>query len=187
MNEVIKALLERRSIRQFAPEPIDSHLLNLILKAALYAPSARASQATHLTALTNPEKIAELDQAVKAASRQPGFDKYAAFVSRPEYSINFNGAPVFIIAGAHREDAFCPAEDGALVLAQLMLAAHSLDLGSCWVNQLAPIGEEPGFRARLTALGFPATHLVIGCLALGRREGANPSAQPRKEGRINTI
>ncbi len=187
MNEVIKALMERRSIRHFEPDPVDEEGLKTILNAALYAPSARNTQAWHITAITDRPKIEALNLAVKEASQKPGFDKYAAFVKGDQYSINFKNAPVFIIVSVDPGASAAPAEDGALLLGNILLAAHALGFGTCWVNQLGPICDEPGFRAHLTGLGLPPAYKVIGCAAMGRAAGKHPGALARKEGTLNLV
>lgn len=187
MNEVIKALNERRSVRHYQAEAIDKQSLETILTAGLHAPSARNSQAVHLTAVVGLENIARLNSAVKDATSKPGFDKYAGMADQPGYSINFHNATVFIIVAVDHAASFCPPEDGALVLGNILLAAHALGLGACWVNQLGPICEEPGFRQVLTGLGVPPTHKIIGCAAVGRRAGDNPKAPARKSGRVNIV
>lgn len=187
MNEVIKALMERRSIRHFEAQAIDDESLEAIITAGLYAPSARGSQAVHLTVLVGLENIARLNAAVKEATVKPGFDKYAGMADQPGYSINFKQAPVFIIAGVDSQASFCPPEDGALVLGNILLAAHALGLGACWVNQLGPICDEPGFRRLLTEFGLPQGYKIIGCAAIGHRAGENPKAPARKPGRVNIV
>lgn len=187
MNEVIKALSERRSVRHYRPEAIDEQSLEAIIAAGLAAPSARNSQAVHLTVLVGPDNIGRLNAAVKEATTKPGFDKYAGMADQPGYSINFHQAPVFIIVAVDPAASFCPPEDGALVMGNILLAAHALGLGACWVNQLGPICDEPGFRRVLTDLGLPPTHKIIGCAAVGRRAGDNPKAPALKPGRVNIV
>lgn len=154
--------------------------MKTILQAAIHAPSARNTQPWRITALAGPEKIAHLDEAVKTASKKPGFDHYASFVSSPGYAINFQTAPVFIIVSVDRDRSAAPREDGALALANIMLAARALNLGTCWVNQLGVISDEPDFRAELTALGLPESHVVIGCAALGHPARLTPKAPERR-------
>lgn len=187
MNEVIKALSERRSVRHYQAEAVDEQSLETILNAGLYAPSARNSQAVHLTAVVGMENIARLNAAVKEATSKPGFDKYAGMADQPGYSINFHNAAVFIIVAVDHAASFCPPEDGALALGNILLAAHALGLGVCWVNQLGPICEEPEFRHLLTCLGLPPTHKIIGCAAVGHRAGDNPKPPARKPGRVNIV
>jgi nitroreductase len=185
-NEVIKAIKERRSIRSYKPDPIEDGVLDAILSAASYAPTANGTQAWHITALVGRERISELNLRLKEASVVPGFDRYAKFVSGA-YTINFKNAPVFVIVGTHKEKSICPVEDGTLVLSNILLAAHALGLGSCWVNQLGAVGEEPGFRSYLTTLGFPETHQVIGSAAIGHPSGSHPRPASRKPGQINVL
>ncbi|MDR2443473.1 MAG: nitroreductase family protein [Deltaproteobacteria bacterium] len=185
-NEVIKAIRERRSIRSFKTDPIEDGVLDTILNAGSFAPTANGTQAWHITAIVGLDKIKDLDGKLKEASQIEGFDRYRKFVSGA-YTINFKNAPVFIIVGAHRVDSVCPKEDGTLVLGNILLAAHAVGLGACWVNQLTAVGEEPGFRSYLSSLGFPATHLVIGSAAIGYPAVPNPKAHSRKSGQINVV
>jgi nitroreductase len=184
MNEVIKAIIERRSIRNFSEEPVKDEDLALILKAASYTPTARNSQAWVIMAIQGYDRIAALDAKVKEASRIPGFDRYREFVSSSAYTINYKRAPVFMIVGADRKESFCPVEDGSLVIGSILLAAHSLGLGACWINQLGAVSDEPGFRGYLTGLGFPETHRLVGSVAIGHGAGANPKPPAREGGKI---
>jgi nitroreductase len=188
MSEVLKAIKERRSVREFAAgEAVTDGELQAILEAASYAPSAMDSQATHVTAVTGLARIRELDAALKKATAEPGHSRYSGYVLSPGYSVNFRDAPLFLIVGAHREASVAPKEDGSMVMANILLSAHALGLGAVWVNQLWPVADEPGFRAFLTDLGFPETHAVIGSAAVGRRAGPNPQAPPRKPGFSNIV
>jgi len=180
MTEIIRAIKERRSIRNYKSDPVAEKDILTILETCVYSPSARNQQATHVTVLTKPERIAELNAMVVKCCQKPGFDRYKQMVSSPSYSINFKKAPLFLMVGASREESFCPVEDGSLVLGNILLAAFALDLGACWINQLGSIESEPEFRAYLTSLNFPESHRLIGSACLGYQLGAPPSAPPRK-------
>ena len=65
----------------------------------------------------------------------------------------------------------------------MFLAAHSLGIGSCWINQLGAACDEPGFRAVLTGLGVPPVNYVYGCGAFGFAE-ETPGAPERKPGTV---
>jgi nitroreductase len=187
MSEVLKAILERRSVRIFGDGPVTSEELSAILEAASYAPSAVNAQACHVTALVGLPRIAEINDALKRASAQPGFDRYRDFVGQNSYSVNFHKAPLFLIVGSDKVKSFCPVEDGSLVMANILLAAHALGLGAVWVNQLGAVADEPNFRKVLTSYGFPTTHAVIGSAAVGRLAGPNPPAPPRVPGQSNIV
>ncbi|MDR2387271.1 MAG: nitroreductase family protein, partial [Deltaproteobacteria bacterium] len=124
---------------------------------------------------------------VKEASKVPGFDRYRDFVSNSSYTINYENAPLFIIVGVNPEVSFFPIHDGTLVLSNIMLAAHGLGLGSCWINQLGAIADEPNFRKYLTGLGFPPSHSLIGSVCVGRVDGQPPRPSPRKKGQISVL
>jgi nitroreductase len=187
MSETLKTIRERRSVRSFSGEPVTREETEALLEAACWAPSAMNAQAVHVTAVCGLPRIGELDAALKAASAKPGFDRYKGYVGGPGYSINFRGATLFLIAGADRTKSFCPVEDASLALGNMLLAAHALGLGAVWINQLGPVCDEPGFRKALTGLGFPESHVVVGCAAVGRRKGANPPPPPRVPGRSNIV
>jgi nitroreductase len=187
MNEVISAITDRRSIRNFTTAPISEGEIEIILKAGSYAPTARNTQAWYILALLGLDRIKPLDAKLKEASLVPGFDRYKDFVSANSYTINYKNAPLFVIVGVDNTTSFCPVEDGTLVISNILLAAHSLNLGACWINQLGAVSDEPGFRTYLTGLGFPATHRLVGSVAIGHRAGANPKAPERKHGQITIL
>ena len=77
--------------------------------------------------------------------------------------------------------------DCTLVLGNIFLAAYSLGLGSCWVNQLGILSNEPGFRSTLDALGVPSGNTVYGCACLGYPDGPHPAPPPRREHTVNYV
>ena len=169
MNEVLQAILARRSVRKFTGEPVAREELETLLQAAAYAPSGMGRQSWQFTALTDGGKIAALCAAVGRALGKEGYDMY-----RPA---------ALILASNDRENPNGLA-DCACALQNIFLAAHSLGLGSVWINQLKETSDEPGVRAALTALGVPAGHIVWGVAALGH-PAETPAPKPRREGVIH--
>ena len=186
MNETIKTILQRRSVRTFAQEQFPDADLDLILQAARFAPTSRNTQMWRFTALRRRETIDRLTQEVKAATSRMKENRYKALVGQETYTVNF-GAPTFVIATVHRTNSTSPAADVALALGNMMLAAHSLGLGSCWINQLNVLNEEPEFRKHLTSLNIPQEHDIYGCLTIGIPAKGYPDASPRREGVINIL
>ena len=182
MNEIIKTILERRSIRSYTTDPIRREHLDLIIQAGLYAPSSRNRQPWHLCVLQGQEMIDRLTAELKAAIALMPENPYAAQVGAASYTVNFH-APAFIIVSADPEVSTSPQADCALVLGNMFLAAHSLGIGSCWVNQLGSACRENGFRKILTKLGVPQNNYVYGCSAFGYPQ-SYPSAPKRKEGTV---
>ena len=118
MNETLKNIRERRSIRQFRPDPVPDEMLKQIIEAGLYAPSGRNHQSSVILAITDPALIAKLSDANRK------------IWGKPEGVDPFFGAPVVLVV-LDKADWRNRVYDGSLVMGNLMLAAHSLGLGSC--------------------------------------------------------
>lgn len=70
----------------------------------------------------------------------------------------------------------------------IFLAAKSLGIGSCWINQLGQTCDDPDVRAFLTKLGVPESHKVYGCAALGYAPADAPVKKKKvKEGTVTII
>jgi nitroreductase len=186
MNEVLKALIERRSIRTFTDQDVSEADLKTVLETAAFTPTSRNTQAWHITVIRGLNNIAALNEEVKKANQKPGYERYRQMTANPAYAINFKSAPVFLMVGVDREKSYCPPEDGALVLAYILLAAHSLGLGACWINQLGVITDEPGFREYLTSLGFPKEYGIIGSACLGH-PAQQTGIPERKKDKYNIV
>lgn len=186
MNEVIRTILERRSIRQYKADPIPEKDLNLIIQAGLYAPSARNRQPWHVIVLQGTEMIDELTAELKAAVKRMPDNPYASLVGADSYTVNFH-APVFVIVSADPAVSPLALADCALLLGNMFLAAHSLGIGSCWVNQLGSACGEPAFRDILTKMDVPPQNMIYGCGAFGYPKSAPGSAPKRREDTVSFV
>ena len=170
MNEVIEALEQRRSCRKFTDKPVEPEKLENIVEAGLYAPSGMGRQATHLVVVTNPDDIAQL-------SRMNA--KIMGVESDPFY-----GAKAVIIVLADPEVP-THVEDGALVMGNLMNAAHALGVASCWVHRAHEEFASDEGKALLEKWGVKGAWRGIGHCVLGyAADGGEKPAAPRKEGRV---
>lgn len=172
MNEILNNIKTRRSVRKFSSKEIESEILDEIITAGLYAPSAMNTQLWQLTVLKNDEKIVALQKAVAKA------------LDRPDYH-RFYGAPVFVIVTVP-EDFRHGAVDTACVLENIFLAAHSLGIGSVWINQLRDCCNDSEVRTLLTSFGIPENHICFGCAALGYADCQLPSDRENK-GVVNIV
>ena len=174
MNEVLKAIRERRSIRRFRSEMPDKETIGQIVEAGLYAPNGKGLQATLSLVVTNRELIEKLT----IANRQIG-----------GYSEDFDpffGAPVIIIVLAKKDNPNCR-YDGALVMGNMLLATHALGLGGIWINRARQEFETDEFKSVLKDLGVEGEWEGIGHCAIGYIDGGIPEAAPRKDGRVYYI
>ena len=166
MNEILKNIKTRRSCRKFRNEMVSNEILDEIISAGLYAPSAMNTQLWQITVVKNDEKIVSLQKAVAKA------------LDRPDYH-RFYSAPVFIIVTVP-EDYRHGAVDTACVLENMFLAAHSLGVASVWINQLRDSCNDSEVRALMTSFGIPENHVCFGCAAIGYADCELPSDRENK-------
>ena len=171
MNEVIKNLLTRRSVRAFTSERIPREDLELILKTAIYAPSGHNMQTWRFTAVTDRKKIQELAALIGRKIGREDYDFYD---------------PAAIILPSNEKTSRWGVEDDACALENIFLAAHSLGIGSVWINQLRDLCDDPEIRALLSSWDIPEDHVVYGLAALGYA-AAEPPQNVEKKGVVKII
>ena len=171
MNDIIKAIEERRSIRKFKPDMPEKEDIDQIIEAGLYAANGMGKQATITIVVTNKELRDKLSAVnCRIGGWKDGFDP-------------FYGAPVILIVLADKNWAN-RVYDGSLVMGNMMLAAHSLGLGSIWIHRAKEEFEMPEYQQLLRDLGVAGEWEGIGHCALGYADGKLPKAAKRKDGRV---
>lgn len=171
MNETIKNLIERRSCRKYSTTQIKEEELNSVLKAGEYAPTGMGRQSPIILVLQNKEKIEKLS---KLNAKIMGTDKDP-----------FYRAPTVLIVLADKNIGTYK-EDGSLVLGNLMNAAYSLGLGSCWIHRAKEEFETEEGKELLKEWNIPENYVGIGHCILGYPEEKS-EAKPRKEDYIRFI
>lgn len=187
MNDVLKNILTRRSVRSYKQDQINKEDLQTILKAGSYAPNGMGSQNWRFTAIQNPAVLKEVNEAIRQTllSIPVVAETHPYVMSLIEKSKDITAdflyhAPTFIIVSNIKDDGNSM-PDSALAIGNMMLAAHSLGIGSCWLNQMPGLTHMPTIRELLTELGIPENHIVYGSVVMGFAVGeANPAA-PRKD------
>jgi nitroreductase len=155
-NEVLENIYSRRSVRDYLPDDVPIDVIRELIRAATYAPSAANVQPWRFVVIKNRELIAKLSGKAKelwmqqaGKSSRPELKSLANMVSRQSFDIFFN-APLLIMIFSD-SDAFSPEIDCALAGENMMLAARSLGLGSCWIGLASPLGQDPAIMADLGA------------------------------------
>ena len=169
--EVFDALLNRRSVRRYRPELPAREDLEKIAEAGLYAASGKGMQTVKIVIVTNPELIATLREWNRVIG---GWD---------EGVDPFYGAPALLLVLADRASPN-HVYDGALAMGNMMLAAHALGLGSCWINRARQAFDTDEGKALLASLGVEGDLEGIGHCIVGYPDGPVPKAAPRKPGRV---
>lgn len=173
MNPTINDILTRRSCRKFTDEMPSQEDLELICQAGAHAASGHNTQCPIILAVTNKELIArmsKLNQEVWKVDFDP-----------------FYGAPVVLVVLADQSISHTPVEDGSLVIGNMLLAAHSLGLGACWINRAREVFEMPEGKAILAELGVEGDYIGVGNCIVGCRVYPPRPAIPRKENFIRWV
>ena len=168
--EAMNVLLERRSCRSYKPDLVPDDVLEEILKAGTYAPTAMGRQSPIILCVTNKElrdRLSALNAAVMGAG--PGTDP-------------FYGAPVVAVVLANKAVATY-VYDGSLAMGNLMHAAWEKGIGSCWIHRAKEVFASEEGKAILAELGIEGDYEGIGNCVLGYRDETVPYRDrlPRKE------
>jgi nitroreductase len=166
MNETIKTLMERRSIRKFKPAQIKEEELNTILDAGMYAPSGANQQSALFVVIQDKETLKKLS-AMNAAVLGKDIDPYY-------------GAPTLILVFADKSKV-TPIEDASLALGNMFNAAASLGIGSCWVHRARQMFETREGKDLLKKWGVTGDYVGVGSCILGYADCEHPKAAPRKD------
>ena len=166
MNESIKNMIERRSIRAYKPDMVKKEDIEEIVKAGTYAATGMNLQSPVIIAVTDQEtrdKLSAMNAAIMGTDTDP-----------------FYGAPVVLIVLADKSRPTY-LYDGSLVMGNMMNAAHSLGLGSCWIHRAKEEFESKEGKELLKKWGVEGDYEGIGHCVIGYVEGDYPETKPRKE------
>jgi len=168
-NAVIENIKQRRSIRRFKDEVPDKDLIDTIIEAGTWAPSGKNMQTWQFTVLRSAENISRLNLAVGKAL---GNDSY-----------NIYGAPVLIIL-SNKKDNTNGLADCSAAIENMFLAAESIGVSSCWINQLKITCDDPEVRKLLSEFGVPEDHHAWCSAAIGFAASRPHNPPERKPGTV---
>lgn len=169
MNEMLKLISERRSIKGYTDKMPSREDIDLVIKAGLEAASGRNKQGAIILAITDKavrDRLSMANAKVLGASGDPFYGAPAVLVVLRDKSVNTS------------------IYDGSLVMGNMMLAAHSLGLGSCWIHRAREVFDLPEWKEWLKQIGVEGDFEGVGNLVLGYRAGDYPDEKPRLDGRV---
>ncbi len=172
MNEVIKNIEERRSIRKYKEDMIPKEIIEEIVEAGTYAPSGMGRQSSIIIAITNKEVRNKLSKLNAKLRNEGDVDP-------------FYGAPVIIVVLA-KKDIATRVYDGSVVMENMMLAANSLGIGSCWIHGAKEEFETEEGKEILKSLGIEEEYEGIANCILGYKDEEG-KLEPRKDNYIYYI
>lgn len=167
-NAVLDNIYQRRSVRNYSDKEVPDEIIREIIRAGTYAPSAVNKQPWRFVVVKNRRLIDEYDDHARKAfldlygdTKNPELVRYVQHLSRPTTRI-FYGAPVLILVFESPD--VIDENDCALAAENMMLAAHSVGIGSCWIGLAAGLGNDKKF---LKEVGVPEGHKLIASLIFG--------------------
>ena len=172
MNEIIKAMETRRSIRGYKEDMVPEELIAEVVEAGTYAATGMGRQSPIILAVTNKEvrdRLSRVNAEIMGTTSDP-----------------FYGAPVVLVVLADKSRPTY-IYDGCLVMGNLMLAAHSLGLGSCWIHRAKETFEREEGKAILKELGIEGDYEGIGNCVIGYAKEPAKEAAPRKADYVHYI
>jgi nitroreductase len=209
-NTVEKIIMERRSIRSFKQEAIPDSIIQRILEAGRFAPSAGNMQPWRFIVVSSKDLLAEMESdAVKVIKFFMFFLDYirSSFLSRlirkfyskvlirflpnelhpvpfglmsqisQEKTGVFHNAPLLILLVEDRRGVSCPSMDIGICGQNMVLAAHSLGLGSCWIGLIKVLMYLPKWRKKF---GIRYPYKLEVCIALGWQKPSADGQVPRE-------
>lgn len=167
MNQFLEIIKTRRSCRHYKAEQTTDQELSEILEAGTYAPTGHGKQDPVIVAVQNTalkSRLAKLNAQIMGTDNNPYYD-----------------APTYVLVFASKDNANA-FQDGSCVLENMMLAAHSIGLGTCWINREYQMFLTEEGKSIMKELHLSESLIGIGALSLGYPSRQPRPAAPRKEG-----
>lgn len=142
--DILEVIKTRRSIREYTLDSISEQAIDKILEAGRWAPSANNSQPWKFVVLRDPDGRKKLADILT----------WGTFLSQ---------AALGIAVTINPKASECPVEDGAAATQNMLLEAHSLGLGACWIGTY---GSEDEASAK-KALNIPEGERLLSVIAIG--------------------
>ena len=171
-NPTLETLKTRRSVRSYLPRQVEEEALQAILEAGTYAATGMNRQSPIIVCVQDPaarETLRRMNAAVMGSDGDP-----------------FYGAPTVLVVLADKAIRTC-VEDASLVIGNLMIAAFSVGVDSCWIHRAKEEFESDEGKALLASWGIDGDYVGVGHLILGYRDGELPVTRPRKENYIYRV
>ena len=185
MNEVINAILTHRSGRAFQDRQIKKEDLDAVLKCAAYAPSAMNTQNWHFTAIRDSAFIEKVNGWIVSEIKDSANPVLEAILERSNGRI-FRNASCVVVVSTEKKDRF-GVINAAAATQNMLLAAHSLGLGSCWVGTVGILGTSSRAELYAAELKIPEGYAPFFAVTLGYAASAAAQAPARNDGTITIM
>lgn len=181
---IINNILTRRSIRKYKAKQVSKSQLDTIMKSALFAPSALNKQPWEVRVIQNQELLTEINNRFLNYAQGKEFQGSAAHYREPGFSI-FHNAPTLIVIARDKTSNISYLDCG-IILQNILLSAHAIDLGTCPLGTLVPILNLEENKDIIDLLNIPEGYEVAINVALGYPD-EQPVAPKRYPERLKVI
>lgn len=181
--DTIECIYSRRSIRKFKPDPVSSETINQLLEISTMAPSSSNTQPWSFVVIQDIDLLKNYSDSskeiyLKILGDNPDPRGYKTKLSNPDFNVFYNAGTVIIIYGDSSYKNVIG--DCSLAAQNLMLAAHHLGLGTCWIGFAEPLFNSLDFKEKM---GIPQTYKAVAPIILGY-PAVTPKNYSRKEPNI---
>ncbi len=184
--DIEDAIIGRRAVREYLSDGVDEPTIRRLIDAAIQAPSAINQQPWVFTVVRDQPLLDRISEKAKAlalaAAPAPArSEPHLAMLDDPDFHI-FYHAPTLILISADKAGPWI-VEDCSLAAENLMLSAHAMGLGSCWIGFAQRCLDTPEGKA---LLGLPESTVPVAPIIVGHPKRAAP-AVPRKPPQIRWV
>ena len=165
MEDILDVITSRRSIKKFKDDMVDEELIDKVIKAGIYAPSGKNRQAGIILAITNKEirdELSKLCADLRGVDMDPFYNAPVVLVVLADKSVNTH------------------VYDGCCIMENMLLEAHSIGLGACWIHHAKEMFETNYGKELLFKLGIEGEYEGIGNCVIGYADMEIRGELPRK-------
>ncbi len=185
INPVIEAIKSRRAIRSFEEKVVPESAIQTLLEAAIYAPSALNIQPWKFTIVTNKEEMKHFSDTAKKVLLQTlpdiadeGLEGFKNALKNPQYNMLYDAPLLVFISGPKAQFAV---NDCSMAAENMMLAAYTLGIGSCWIGSADLFANTPKGKIDL---GVPDDNQIYATIIFGYPKGGFPKAPEKRPAQV---
>jgi nitroreductase len=171
MNEVLRAIKSRRSVRKYSQEQISRESLEAVIEAGIYAPTAHNEQPWHFTVIQNQELLRHINDTVREGMLKSQDDWTQRMAADPGFKVTYDAPTLVIVSG--KTDGMAWRVDCAAAIQNMLIAAESMNIGSVWLGLMRFFFQK---EDEVRKLGIPEGYQPYYGVALGYK--AEEKAQP---------
>ena len=183
-NETLEVIGRRRSIRAFRSEQLKDSEIEAIVEAGACAPSG-SGHARHFCVVQRASMLERVNHLAKEYAASSGLPWLESLGNDKHFHSLYHAPTVIFVSGGEQD--VSSVYDVSAATENLLLAAESLGIGSCWgyfATQAFLTREGAAMQAELS---IPDGYRVYTSVMLGYKDGEAPAAPERKGGQVTII